>query len=73
MSVPPVPQGVSSQRARLWLITVIVVVVLTSASAAQIVSAYADAVAVLSLLCTGCGTAVKYRNLPNQRRSVAFP
>lgn len=70
MSVPLVPQGVSNQRARLWLITVIVVVVLTSASAAHIVSAYADAAAVLSLLCAGCGTAVKCHNLPNRRRSV---
>ena len=70
MSVPPVPQGVSNQRARLWLITVIVVVMLASTSATQIVSAYADAAAVLSLLCVGYGTAVKYRLL-NRRCSVA--
>ncbi|MFE9608017.1 hypothetical protein [Streptomyces sp. NPDC006012] len=40
-------------------------VVLVSARVAELVGAYADATAVLTLLIGGCGTATKYRNHGN--------
>ncbi|MGX1560401.1 hypothetical protein [Streptomyces sp. NPDC055506] len=44
------------------LITVIVLIVLVTAPLAEIVSAYADAAALVTLLLGGCGTAVTYGN-----------
>lgn len=66
MSVSPIPHPMSNPRPPLWLITVIVVVVIISARAAQIVNAYVDAAAFLTLVLGGFGTATKYSNPSSQ-------
>lgn len=60
MSVSPTPQGMSIPINPERLITVIVLVVLVASPVAEIVSAYADAAALATLILAGCGTAVTY-------------
>lgn len=62
MSVSPTPQGMSIPITPERLITVIVLIVLVASPVAEIVSAYADAAALVTLLLGGCGTAVTYSN-----------
>ncbi|MFJ7337566.1 hypothetical protein ACIQUU_30495 [Streptomyces sp. NPDC101116] len=62
MSVSPTPQGLSIPINPERLITVIVLIVIVTSPVAEIVSAYADAAALVTLLLGGCGTAVMYRN-----------
>jgi hypothetical protein len=71
MSVSLAPEGVSNPRIRPWLITVIIVLVLASTTCEQIVIAYADAAAFLTLLLGGCGTAAKCRDSRNQSSNPA--
>ncbi|GHH09843.1 hypothetical protein Srubr_66030 [Streptomyces rubradiris] len=66
MSVSPISHPMSNPRPQLWLITVIVVVVIISARAAQIVNAYVDATAFLTLVLGGFSTATKYSNPSNR-------
>lgn len=68
MSVSPIPHPMSNPRPPLWLITVIVVVVIISARAAQIVNAYVDAAAFLTLVLGG----VRYSNEVQQPQQPAM-
>jgi hypothetical protein len=62
-SHPPV----SNPAPKLWVITVIVIVVVSSAHIAQVVGAFADTASVIALMMAARCTAPKYRNHPVQR------
>lgn len=71
MSLPLAERCVSNPRQQLAVITVIVVIVLASPTWAKIVGAYADAAAFLVLCIAASGTAAKYRNRSNHRRTAS--
>lgn len=71
MSVSRHPWGVSNPRRRIWVITVIAVITVWWPPAAEVISAYADAGAVLGLLLV-CGTAAEYSSYLD-RRQPAMP
>jgi hypothetical protein len=52
----------SNPAAHPWVITVIVIILVISDTAAEVVGAYADAAALIALLLVGAQTASKCRN-----------
>ncbi len=53
MSVTLTPWGVSNPRPKPWVVTILVVIVITWEVAADVVSAYADILGLLTALCAG--------------------
>ncbi|MER6114028.1 hypothetical protein [Streptomyces hirsutus] len=53
MSVTLTPWGLSNPGLKPWVITVLVVIVIAWDAAANVVSAYADVLALLTTLCVG--------------------
>lgn len=72
MSLPIVERCVSNPRQQLTVITIIVVVVLASPMWAEIIAAYADAASFLAFCLAVSGTAAKYRNYSNHRRTYSL-
>lgn len=68
MIVSLTQQCASNPRRQLAAITIVVVIVLVSPFWAEIVGAYADAGALVSLFLVATGTAVKYGNHSNLAR-----
>ncbi|MGW7490546.1 hypothetical protein [Streptomyces sp. NPDC054786] len=64
-SVPNPPGGLSID-VRPWTVTVIMILVIVWAPAAQVASAYGTAVTVAGLFGATCCTAAKYRNRRNR-------
>lgn len=65
-SVPNGPGGLSNVDVRPWTITVIMILVIVWAPAAQVANAYGIAVPLAGLVAATCGTAAKYRNRRNR-------
>ncbi|CQR62880.1 hypothetical protein [Streptomyces leeuwenhoekii] len=72
MSLPLAERCVSNPRQQLAVITIVVVVVLASPMWAKIVGAYVDAASFLALCLAVSGTAAKYRNHSNHRRTASL-
>jgi hypothetical protein len=53
MSVPLAPWGLSNPSLKPWVITVVVIVVITCRLAADVVNAYADVLGLMTALCAG--------------------
>jgi hypothetical protein len=68
MSVTLTPWGLSNPSLKPWVITVLVVIVITWGVAADVVSAYADVFALLTTIYAGC--AVQQRGTATARTSV---
>lgn len=68
MSLPLAEQCVSNPRPQLIVITVIVVIVLVSPTWAEVVGAYADAGAFLTLFLAASCTAARYRDSSSRPR-----
>lgn len=66
LSVPNGPGGLSNIDLQPWTITVIMILVIVWAPAAQVANAYGMAVPLAGLVGATCGTAVKYRNHRNR-------
>lgn len=70
MSLSPVPWGLSIPAVRPWLITVVIIVLVSCKTAASIASVCADAMALVAGLLAS-STAAKYSNPSNTPRPQA--
>ncbi|PBC83436.1 hypothetical protein SAMN05216511_3819 [Streptomyces sp. KS_16] len=62
MSVLYALGSLSNLGSRPWVVAVILILVITWSPVAQVANAYANAVALATLVGAGCGTAAKYRS-----------